>query len=115
MASAFNPLMPLASFGIYCAILILINYALIILMMPPIVIWHENYLANKSFACCCKKKGDVKDEPKEDCDGSNKESNEGGSLELKTPNGASNDMSNDKEILSPNTPMDESVLSPNSL
>ena len=41
LANAFNPLMPLKSFGIYAAILIIVVYALIILVYPPVVIFYE--------------------------------------------------------------------------
>ena len=36
--------MPMRSFGLYCAVLILVNYAFLILFLPPLVIWQEDHL-----------------------------------------------------------------------
>lgn len=47
MANAFNPMIPMASFGIYAAILIMVTYTLIILLFPPIIIWYEDNLAHR--------------------------------------------------------------------
>ena len=51
LANAFNPIMPMASFGIYASILIIVNYMLIVLMFPPIIIWWEDNLTDKYCPC----------------------------------------------------------------
>lgn len=53
-ANAFNPIMPMASFGIYAAILILVVYSVMVLFFPPLVIFYERHLMN-CCKCCCKK------------------------------------------------------------
>lgn len=51
LANALNPLMPIASFGIYAAIIISSNYLLIILMFPPVIIFWERNLAKRNWVC----------------------------------------------------------------
>ena len=41
LGNIWNPIMPMASFGIYCASLVVVTYVLIIIFLPPIVIWVE--------------------------------------------------------------------------
>lgn len=43
LSNAFSRIMPIASFGIYAAIIIAVNYVLIVLMLPPIIIWYDTY------------------------------------------------------------------------
>jgi len=38
-ATAFNPLMPMSSFGIYASILILVVYLVTLVMFPPLMIF----------------------------------------------------------------------------
>jgi predicted RND superfamily exporter protein len=47
LANAFSPIMPIASFGIYAAVIITVNYALIIMVFPPLIIWYENCLKER--------------------------------------------------------------------
>ena len=47
LANAFSPIMPIASFGIYAAVIISVNYALIIMVFPPLIIWYENCLKDR--------------------------------------------------------------------
>lgn len=49
LANAFSPIMPIASFGIYAAIIISVNYLLIIFFFPPMIIWYEENLSGR---CC---------------------------------------------------------------
>jgi len=51
LANAFSPIMPIASFGIYAAIIIFVNYLLIIFFLPPLVIWYERNLQGKCCMC----------------------------------------------------------------
>ena len=51
LANAFSPIMPIASFGIFAAIIIFVNYLLIIFFIPPFVIWYERNLLGKWFIC----------------------------------------------------------------
>mmetsp|Transcript_4511 Transcript_4511/g.7685 ORF Transcript_4511/g.7685 Transcript_4511/m.7685 type:complete len:401 (+) Transcript_4511:884-2086(+) len=55
LANAFSPIMPIASFGIYAGIIISVNYLLIILLFPPMVIWYEDHLLGKWCLCGEKK------------------------------------------------------------
>ena len=47
MANSFNPMMPLASFGIYAASLVTVVYVLIILYYPPMIIWVDINLKDR--------------------------------------------------------------------
>ena len=47
LANAFSPIMPIASFGIYAAVIITVNYALIIMVFPPLIIWYEYCLKDR--------------------------------------------------------------------
>lgn len=47
LANAFSPIMPIASFGIYAAVIITVNYALIIMVFPPLIIWYERHLKGR--------------------------------------------------------------------
>ena len=49
LSCVWNPIMPMASFGIYCATLVVVTYGLIILFFPPLMVWVEMYLKN---TCC---------------------------------------------------------------
>lgn len=44
MANVLSPMMPIQSFGIYAAIIIIVNYFLVIMVMPPAVIFYEDKL-----------------------------------------------------------------------
>ena len=56
MANFFSPIMPIASFGIYAALLVLANYLLIILLIPPIIIFWEDNLASYQWQCLKKRR-----------------------------------------------------------
>jgi predicted RND superfamily exporter protein len=47
LANAFSPIMPIASFGIYAAVIIAVNYGLIIMFFPPLIIWYETSLKER--------------------------------------------------------------------
>ena len=51
IANAFSPIMPIASFGIYAAIIVSVNFILVIFVFPPTIIWHQRNLNGKW--CCC--------------------------------------------------------------
>lgn len=51
LANFFSPIMPIASFGIYAAIIISANYLLIIMIFPPVIIFWERNLANRNWFC----------------------------------------------------------------
>ena len=55
LANTMSPLMPMRSFGIYCAVLITVNYILLLLFLPPLIIWYEDNLAQRSYLSCCRK------------------------------------------------------------
>ena len=50
-ANALSPLVPFRAFGINAAIVILVNYVLIILAMPSIQMLYESYV--KRCCSCC--------------------------------------------------------------
>ena len=41
MANIANPIMPMASFGIYAGTLVIVVYLIIVLFFPPIIIYHD--------------------------------------------------------------------------
>lgn len=52
MANILSPMMPIRSFGIYAAIIILVNYFLVVMIMPPAVIFYEDKLQDIRFFFC---------------------------------------------------------------
>lgn len=55
MGGVWNPLMPMASFGIYCSTLVIVTYALIILFFPPVIVYVELYLKDSNCPDMSKK------------------------------------------------------------
>ena len=54
-ASAFSPLLPAQSFGIFAGLLVIVNYISVIVFFPTVVIMHHVYFAQfkwPCFACC---------------------------------------------------------------
>lgn len=45
--NAFSNMMPIRSFGIFAGTIVPVNYVLVILFMPPTLIWYENNLAHR--------------------------------------------------------------------
>jgi predicted RND superfamily exporter protein len=39
MANVFSPLMPIRGFGIYSGVIVPVNYLLVVMILPPAVIW----------------------------------------------------------------------------
>ena len=56
-SNAFSPIMPIRAFGIFTGVLIPINFFLVVMIMPPAVIYYEFNIKNKYTKCfgCCKK------------------------------------------------------------
>ena len=59
LANALSDIVPIRAFGIFAAIIIPVNFLLIILIMPAIQIIHDRYFAKcftyrKIFAAYCK-------------------------------------------------------------
>ena len=59
LANGLSEIVPIRAFGIFAAIIIPVNFVLIILIMPAIQMVHDRYLAKcftyrKCFAICCK-------------------------------------------------------------
>jgi len=50
--------MPIASFGIYAAIIISANYLMIIMIFPPLIIFWETNLSDRNW-CCFKRNKEV--------------------------------------------------------
>lgn len=49
VATAFSPLMPIATFGVYAAITIVVNYLFVITLMPPVVVVAELYFSKNCW------------------------------------------------------------------
>ena len=65
LANGLSDIVPIRAFGIFAAIIIPVNFVLIILIMPAIQLIHDRYFLKcftygKIFGFCCKccKKGD---------------------------------------------------------
>ena len=54
MANVFSPIMPIRGFGIYSGIIVPVNYLLVIMILPPAVIWYERYIDGCITNICCK-------------------------------------------------------------
>lgn len=52
LANVFSPIMPIQSFGIYAAIIIPVNYVLVVCMFPPAIVFYERHFAKYVFCCC---------------------------------------------------------------
>lgn len=50
LSNVLSPMMPIKSFGIYAAIIIPVNYVLVVLLFPPAVIIYEKHFAK--YKCC---------------------------------------------------------------
>lgn len=44
LANYFSPIMPIKAFGIFAAIIIPVNYILVIWIFPALIILEENYI-----------------------------------------------------------------------
>lgn len=51
LANAFSPVLPIKAFGIFCAVIIPLNYFMVVIMMPPAAIIYETF--NFHPCCCC--------------------------------------------------------------
>ena len=60
LANVFSPIMPIASFGIYAAIIIAANYFIIIMIFPPTIIFWERNLKMRNWCCMKKQESDDK-------------------------------------------------------
>ena len=45
--NAFSEMMPIRAFGIFAGTIVPVNYVLVILFMPPTLIWYENNFAHR--------------------------------------------------------------------
>ena len=45
-ANAFSDILVVKAFGIYLAIIVPVNFILIYSMVPPIIVFHDNYIKN---------------------------------------------------------------------
>jgi predicted RND superfamily exporter protein len=54
-ANAFSTIMPIRAFGIFSGVLIPINFFLVVMIMPPAVIYYETVIKKKFTRCfgCC--------------------------------------------------------------
>jgi predicted RND superfamily exporter protein len=61
MANALSEIIPIKAFGIYAAIIVPVNFILVILMVPPMMIFWERKVRN---SCSCKSKKKDAEPPK---------------------------------------------------
>lgn len=54
LANVFSPIMPIRGFGIYSGIIVPVNYLLVVMILPPAVIWYERHIDGCITKCCCK-------------------------------------------------------------
>ena len=52
-ANAGSPLIPIKAFGIYASIIVIVNYAMVVLVMPPIQMIYETKIKEKEKCPCC--------------------------------------------------------------
>jgi predicted RND superfamily exporter protein len=52
LANAFSPLMPIRSFGIWSGVIVLINYLLVVTLLPPATIFYEKHIEYKYSPSC---------------------------------------------------------------
>ena len=58
IATSFSEIMPISTFGVFSAILVPINYLLVIVMFPAVIVIYERYIKFKFCLClngmkCC--------------------------------------------------------------
>lgn len=56
LATGFSSIMPISSFGFYAGLLIPVNFLLVIMFFPAILVISETRFANMGICCCIKKK-----------------------------------------------------------
>lgn len=52
-ANAMSPIMPIRAFGVFTGVLIPINFFLVVMIMPPAVIYYESKIQGKYERCGC--------------------------------------------------------------
>jgi predicted RND superfamily exporter protein len=58
-ANAGSPLIPIKAFGIYASIMVIVNYGMVMFIMPSVQMIYENKVKHKEkcpCACGCSKK-----------------------------------------------------------
>lgn len=55
--NAFCKIMPMRAFGIFAGVIVPVNFLLVVLFMPPALIWYEDHLANDERCQCWAKAG----------------------------------------------------------
>ncbi|GBG34318.1 Protein dispatched-like 1 [Hondaea fermentalgiana] len=60
LATGISPIAPIASFGIYAALTVLMNFVWTMLLYPAMVVIHERYIKERRCGCArhCRKRGD---------------------------------------------------------
>ena len=51
-ANAFSPLPNIAAFGIFAGVIVPVNYFLVVMILPPAVIWYEENILTKPNCIC---------------------------------------------------------------
>jgi len=50
-ANCFSPLLPILQFGIFAGIIIMVNFMLVIMLLPPATIMYERHIRGKYTMC----------------------------------------------------------------
>ena len=66
LANALSDIRPIRAFGIFAAILIPVNFMIVILVVPSLQLIHDRRLKDKRILFCCRKK-ETEVKPKVDC------------------------------------------------
>jgi predicted RND superfamily exporter protein len=56
LSNGFARLMPIQAFGFYSAIIVPVNFIMVVTFFPPIVLLHERHIKGKSCCFCCRRK-----------------------------------------------------------
>ena len=58
LANAASDIRPIRAFGIFAAIIVPVNFFIVILMMPSVMIYHDKHFKEKCAyrKCCCRPK-----------------------------------------------------------
>ena len=55
--SSFSPLLPVAAFGTFSGLIILVNYISVITFFPAVVMLYHRYFSKYICCCCCNREG----------------------------------------------------------
>ena len=89
LANYFSPIMPIKAFGIFAAIIIPVNFLLVIWIFPALIIFEDKYIKAWFEKCCTRKpaaKARYEGGEQEKYEGGEQDKNEGGEQDYGTAN-----------------------------